>query len=86
MVHLNYVRKTGIPTLQRVVEIKQAVERRVLAAHAAGGEDKEALDSLTVINEWLMVHSDPQLMKVLMETAMRDLHSAGAFNAKGGRA
>lgn len=86
MVHMNYVRKHGIPVVPRVVELKRAIEKKILDAHAAGAEDTDALDMLSVLNEWIMVHTDARIMEAFTKIAMGDLASAGAFAAKGGKA
>lgn len=76
IVHMNYVQRRGIPAVQRVVELKRKVEKRILDAHSIGGEDLDALDTMSVLNEWIMVHLDARLMQAFAKIAASDVQLA----------
>jgi hypothetical protein len=85
-VHMRHVMKHGTPTIQRAYELKQATERTILTANGAGVDDKDAMDLLSIIQEWIMIRSDKRMMDAVSKIALADLSTAKSFAAKGAKA
>lgn len=76
-VHMRHVMKKGPPTIQRAWEMKAALEQRILA----NDQDAEALDTLSIVQEWIMIRSDKRLMEAFSKIALSDLATAKSFAA-----
>lgn len=58
VIHVAHVQQNGLPTIQRVCELKVKLEAQILSARAVGAIAPDALDFLSMVNEWLMIHTD----------------------------
>ena len=82
-IHMKFIQKNGLPTVQRVAQMKQATEKKIMGANATGGEDRDALDLLSVLNEWLMIRTDKRLMEAFTKIAAGDVIGARMASGKG---
>lgn len=74
--HMRYIQKKGLPTIERVQQLKERAGKQILDAAAVGAENVEALDAFSVFNEWLMIRTDKRLMEAFTRVAMMDVQSA----------
>lgn len=74
--HMRYIQKQGLPTVERVQQLKERAGKQILDASAIGAENVDALDAFSVFNEWLMIRTDKRLMEAFTRVAMMDVQGA----------